>query len=524
MAVVIQDTGSNDGAAPRNSRTAATDALDERFRDTLVANASPPGWRNPRFAGRYHLVIIGAGPGGLTAAHEAAARGAKVALIERYRIGGDRLNVGCVPSKALIRTARVYAEMRGAEAYGGQEPRELDFHFSVAMARVHRIQARLSQSDSAHRLSEAGIDVYFGDAEFAGPDSISVAGQVVRFSKALIATGARAVIPPIPGLAESGFDTNDTLFDWRSCPARLMIIGGGPIGCEAAQAFSRFGTHVVIAQNDPTFLPREEREAAQLLSDVLVRDGVDIHLNSSVTEVRSEGAVKFVDLTCDGDRSTVAVDRILVGVGRAPNVESLNLELVGIQCDPIAGIRVNDFLQTTNPDIYAAGDVCLDHKYTHAAVASAQIVVSNSLFCGQKRLSDLTIPWCTYTDPEIAHVGLYVQEALQAGIQVRTFTILMQDVDRAVTDGEDVGFVKIHIGEGSDRILGATVVARHAGEMINGISLAITAGIGLLDFSRVIHTYPTQAEAIKMAAEAYRRSRLTPDRLKLLSRRLAKLG
>jgi pyruvate/2-oxoglutarate dehydrogenase complex dihydrolipoamide dehydrogenase (E3) component len=213
-----------------------------------------------------------------------------------------------------------------------------------------------------------------------------------------------------------------------------------------------------------------------------------------------------------------------VGVGRAPNVESLNLELVGIQCDPIAGIRVNDFLQTTNPDIYAAGDVCLDHKYTHAAVASAQIVVSNSLFSGQKRLSDLTIPWCTYTDPEIAHVGLYVQEALQAGIQVRTFTILMQDVDRAVTDGEDVGFVKIHIGEGSDRILGATVVARHAGEMINGISLAITAGIGLLDFSRVIHTYPTQAEAIKMAAEAYRRSRLTPDRLKLLSRRLAKLG
>jgi pyruvate/2-oxoglutarate dehydrogenase complex dihydrolipoamide dehydrogenase (E3) component len=501
-----------------------TDSLDDAFRDTLVANSSPPTWPNPHFAGRYHLVVVGAGPGGLTAAREAAMLGAKVALIERDRIGGDRLNVGCVPSKALIRTARLYAEIRHAENFGGQEPQGLDFQFSAAMARVHRIQARLSESDSAQRLREAGIDVYFGDAGFAGPDSINVAGQVLRFSKALIATGARAVIPPIPGLAESGFDTNETLFNWRSCPARLMIIGGGPIGCEAAQAFARFGARVVIAQDDPMFLPREERDAAQLLSDILVNDGVDIHLNSIVTGIRSEGAVKFVDLTCDGDRSTVAVDQILVGVGRAPNVETLDLDRAGVQSDPIAGIRVNDFLQTSNPDIYAAGDVCLEYKFTHAAVASARIAVSNALFGGQKRLSALTIPWCTYTDPEIAHVGLYVREALLAGIPVRTFTILMQDVDRAVTDGEDVGFVKIHIREGSDRILGATVVARHAGEMINGISLAITARIGLLDFSRVIHTYPTQAEAIKMAAEAYRRSRLTPAGLKMMSRRLAKLG
>jgi pyruvate/2-oxoglutarate dehydrogenase complex dihydrolipoamide dehydrogenase (E3) component len=524
MAVMNQGACNNDGVAPSDDHTTATEALDERFRDVLVANASPNGWQNPRFAGRYHLIIVGAGPGGLTAARAAAMLGAKVALIERSRIGGDRLNVGCVPSKALIRTARLYAEIRSAVNFGGQEPREQDFHFSAAMARVHRIQARLSQSDSAHRLHEAGIDVYFGDAEFAGHDSINVAGQVLRFSKALIATGARAVIPDIPGLAESGFDTNETMFNWRSCPARLMIIGGGPIGCEAAQAFSRFGVRVVIAQNDPMFLPREERDAAQLLSNVLVNDGVDIHLNTDVTEIRSEGAVKFVDLICDGDRSTVAVDRILVGVGRVPNVDTLNLDLAGIQSDAIAGIRVNDFLQTSNPNVYAAGDVCLDHKFTHAAVASARIVVSNSLLGKRKRLSALTIPWCTYTDPEIAHVGLYVQEALRAGIPVRTFTTLMQDVDRAVTDGEDVGFVKIHIREGSDRILGATVVARHAGEMINGISLAITAGIGLLEFSEVIHTYPTQAEAIKMAAEAYRRSRLTPARLKQISRRLAKLG
>ncbi|MGA2777884.1 MAG: mercuric reductase [Steroidobacteraceae bacterium] len=500
-----------------------SDALETKYAQALESHARPPNWRNPRFDGTYDLIVAGAGPGGLAAAREAAMLGAKVALLERSLLGGDRLNVGCVPSKALIRTARCYAEIRDAEDYGGQEPHELHFQFSAAIARVHRIQARLSQADSAQRLRDAGIDLYFGDAKFSGPDCLEIAGQVLQFRKALIATGARAMIPPIPGLAESGFTTNETVFRWKECPARLLVIGGGPLGCEAAQAFARFGARVVIAQNDPMFLPKEERDAAQLLSDTLANEGIDIRLNTTVTAVRTEGSVKIVELACDGDRSMVAVDEILVGVGRAPNVEDLDLESAGVIYDPAAGIQVDDFLRTSNPRVYAAGDVCLETKFTHAAIASAQICVSNALLRGRRRLSALTIPWCTYTDPEIAHVGLYVREALQKNIPVRTFTVLMQDVDRAVTDGEDIGFVKIHIQEGSDRILGATVVARHAGEMINGISLAITANIGLIELSRVIHTYPTQAEAIKMAAEAFRRSRLTPWRRSLVSRWLRRL-
>jgi pyruvate/2-oxoglutarate dehydrogenase complex dihydrolipoamide dehydrogenase (E3) component len=288
-----------------------------------------------------------------------------------------------------------------------------------------------------------------------------------------------------------------------------------------AQAFCQFGSHVVIAQDDPTFLPKEERDAAQILSDALARDGVEIHLNTTVVAVHVEGARKIVNLVSGGEKFSVSVDAILAGIGRTPNVEGMNLEGAGVRYDTETGIHVDDFLRTSNPRIYAAGDVCLEYKFTHAAEASAQIAVRNALLLGRKRLSALTIPWCTYTDPEIAHIGLYVREAREKAIPVRTFTILMHDVDRAVTDGEEEGFVKIHVRDGTDQILGATVVASHAGEMINGLSLAINSGIGLRALARVIHTYPTQAEAIKMAAEAYNRTRLTPTLKSLIKRWLA---
>ena len=494
-----------------------SDLPDARFPRALLDNLRPPAWRNPEPKGKYNLVIIGAGPGGLIAARAAAALGAKVALIERDLLGGDRLNIGCVPSKALIRTARLYAEMRDAENFGGQVPGGIEIGFATVMERMRRIQARISRGTSAQRLSEAGIDVYFGAAQFAGPDTIAVAGQVLRFRKALVATGARPRTPPIPGLAETGYLTNENVFDLTECPRRLLVMGGGPLGCEMAQAFARFGAHVIVAQDEPTFLPKEERDAAQIISDALARDGVEIHLNTTVVAVRRDGPEKIVELVSGGDTFSVAVDAILAGIGRAPNVESLGLEAAGVRYDTETGIHVDDFLRTSNRRIYAAGDVCLDLKFTHAAEASARIALRNALFLGRRRFSKLTIPWCTYTDPEIAHVGLYVREAWQQGIPVRTFTILMHDVDRAVTDGEAEGFVKIHVRHGTDRILGATVVACHAGEMINGISLAITAGLGLRALARVIHTYPTQAEAIKMAAQAYDRARLTPA-LKRLSK------
>ena len=481
-------------------------------------NVHPAAWRNPQPADRYTLVIIGGGTAGLVSAHAAAAFGAKVALIERNLLGGDCLNVGCVPSKAIIRSSRLYAELRNAEQYGARIPNDMRVDFAAVMERMRGIRARISRVDAVSRLVAAGVDVFFGQACFTGTDVLNVEGAKLRFKKALIATGARPASPAIPGLVEAGFLTNETVFDLTELPRRLLIIGGGPLGCELAQAFQRFGAQTVIAQNKPLFLPKEERDAAQILSDAFVRDGIEVRLNSTVVRVRVEGRQKFIDLVNDDDKSTVAVDAILTGTGRVPNVDGMNLEAAGVDYDKTVGIKVNDFLQTSNRRIYAAGDVCLEHKFTHTADASARIVIQNALFLGRQRLSALTVPWCTYTDPEIAHVGLYVRQARERDIPVKTFTIPMHDVDRAIADGEEAGFVKIHVKERTDRILGATVVARHAGEMINEITLAMVAGIGLRTVARVIHAYPTQAEAIKKAADAYNRSRLTPTIQSLLRR------
>jgi pyruvate/2-oxoglutarate dehydrogenase complex dihydrolipoamide dehydrogenase (E3) component len=483
-----------------------------------LENLHPSEWRNPRPADRYNLVVIGAGPAGLVAAHAAAALGAKVALIERELLGGDCLNIGCVPSKTIIRTSRVYAEMRNAEHYGAQIPADIRVDFAAVMQRMRRIRARISRADSIDRLSAAGVDVFFGEARFTATDALTVDGARLRFSKAMIATGARPDTPSIPGLVEAGFLTNENVFDLTELPRRLLVIGGGPLGCELAQVFCRFGAQTTIAQAMPLFLPKEERDAAQILSDAFARDGIEVRLNTEAVRVRVEDGQKLVDLVSDDYKSTVAVDAILTGTGRLPNVERLNLEVAGVDCDATTGVRVNDFLQTSNPRIYAAGDACLEHKFTHTADASARIVVRNALFLGRERLSALTIPWCTYTDPEIAHVGLYVREARDQDIPVKSFTIPMHGLDRAIADGEEVGFVKIHVKERTDRILGATIVARHAGEMINEITLAIVARIGLRTLARVIHAYPTQAEAIKKAADAYSRTRLTPTIQSLLRR------
>jgi pyruvate/2-oxoglutarate dehydrogenase complex dihydrolipoamide dehydrogenase (E3) component len=490
----------------------------ERIYRALMQNLHPLAWRNPPPVDMYNLVVLGTGPAGLAAASSAAAMGAKVAIVERNVLGGNSLNVGSVPSKTIYRTSRLYADMRDAENFGGQVPDNIRIDFASAMERMRRIRTRLSRYESVERMSSAGIDVFFGEGRFTGPRAITIDGKALRFKKALIATGSRPVTPMIPGLAETGYLTDKNVFDLNECPRRLMVVGGGPLGCEGAQAFCRLGARVVIAQNNPTFLPGEERDAAQILCDALIRDGIEVHLNTKVVGVRLDGGQKLVDLVCVDLKKTIAVDAILVGVGRAPNVEGMDLEAAGVDYDTAAGVRVNDFLQTTNPNVYAAGDVCLEQKFTHTAAASARIAAQNALFLGRKRYSALTIPWCTYTDPEIAHVGLYARQACERHIPVETFTILMHDVDRAIADGEEEGFVKIHLRGGTDRILGATIVARHAGEMINALSLAINAKIGLHAMAQVIYAYPTQAEAIKMAADAYNRTR-RKSILKFLSSR-----
>ena len=491
-----------------HSDTPAAFANEPRELD-YTGNVRLDEWQNPRPAKRYNLVIIGAGTTGLTAARTAAAKGAKVALIERNLLGGACLNIGCVPSKAIIRTSRAYADMRDAARYGAVVPTDIQVDFPTVMRRMRDIRTRISRSDSAWSLAAAGVDVFFGQASFTGNDSLVVDGAILRFSKALIATGARPDVPQIPGLAEAGYLTNENVFDLTEAPRSLLVIGGGPLGCEMAQAFCRLGIHTTIVQNWPLFLPREERDAAQILSDAFARDGIEIRLNTNVVNVRVEKGRKIVDLVSDDYKSTLTVDAILIGTGRVPHTDGLNLAAAGVECDVRHRVEVNDFLRSSNRRIYAAGDVCLRHKFNDTAEASAKIAVRNALFLGRRKVSALTIPWCTYTDPEVAHVGLHVRQARARGIAVKTFVIPMHTVDRAITDNEQSGFVKIDVVNGTDRILGATIVARHAGEMIGEITLAMVAGIGLSTLARVIHAYPTHAAAIKMAAEAYEKTRVT---------------
>ncbi|HEY3131565.1 MAG TPA: mercuric reductase [Acidobacteriota bacterium] len=488
----------------------------------LLENVHPPNWKNPEPAPSYNLVVIGAGTAGLVSAAGTAGLGGKVALIEQHLMGGDCLNIGCVPSKTVIRSSRVCADIYTAEEFGIQVLKDcLQVDFPKVMERMRRLRARISEHDSAKRFSELGADVFLGQGRFTGPGTVEVDGKKLRFKKAVIASGARAAVPPIPGLVEAGYLTNETVFNLTERPGRFLVIGGGPLGCELAQAFSRLGCRVTIVQKVPQFLPKEDREAAQILADRFTREGIHVCLNTRIERVDRSGNEKLIRLRNDSGEFSVAVDEILVAAGRAPNVVGLNLEAAGVKYEPGKGVHVNDYLQTTNPHIYAAGDVCLPHKFTHTAEAAARIVVQNALFLGRKKVSTLIIPWCTYTDPEIAHVGLHEREAREKGIPIRTFFVPMADVDRAIADGEEEGFVKVQVKEGTDKILGATIVARHAGDMIGEISLAMAANIGLTTISGVIHPYPTQAEAIKRAADGYNRTRLTPFAKKLATRWLA---
>lgn len=483
---------------------------EDEFNRILVSNVHPPGWKNPEPKDCYNLVVIGAGTAGLVTAAGAAGLGAKVALIERHLLGGDCLNVGCIPSKAIIRSSRSFYDLKRAGSFGirGAECAEADFPY--VMERMRKLRSAVSFHDSAERLKKMGVDVFLGQARFSGRDTVEVNGRTLHFSKAVIASGARAAEPVIEGLSIAGYLTNETVFSLTERPNRLAVIGGGPLGAELAQAFQRLGSTVFILHRNDHLLDREDRDAAGILQEAFKREGIELILNSSPLSVAETPQGKAVTYEREGRSESVVVDQILLGVGRAPNVEGLDLEKAGVDYDTKSGIRVDDFLRTTNPSIYAAGDICLKYKFTHVADATARMVIQNALFPGRKRLSSLTIPWVTYTDPEIAHVGMYEGEALKKGIRVDTFVSPLSEVDRAIVDGEEEGFVKVHVKKGTDEIIGATIVARHAGEMINEISLAMAGGLGLKALANVIHPYPTQAEAVKHVADKYNRTRLSP--------------
>jgi len=487
----------------------------DQYNQTLQSHVHPVNWVNPVPDGRYNLVVIGAGTAGLVTAAGAAGLGARVALVERGLMGGDCLNVGCVPSKALISAARQAASIRNAGHYGIQATSP-HVDFAEVMQRMRRLRASISPHDSAKRFSDLGIDVYFGQGTFTSNNTVVVADRSLQFKNAVIATGARASELPIPGLKNTGYLTNETLFSLTELPKRLIVIGGGPIGCEMAQCFARFGSHVTLIEQASHIMSREEEDAALIVQNAMRKDGVEIVLDAKVIRVESEGSDRVVVVSRAGSEEPIRGDQILVGIGRTPNLDGLGLEAVGVAAHPQYGVEVDDRLRTTNSNIYAAGDVCSKYKFTHSADFLARIVIQNTLFMGRAKASKLIIPWCTYTSPELAHVGIYPNEAEERGIELNTFIQPLSGVDRALLDGEVDGFVRVHCKKGSDKILGATIVAAHAGDMIGEIVLAMKHRIGLGKIASVIHPYPTQAEAVRKLGDQFNRTKLTPTVKSLL--------
>ncbi|MEM0896560.1 MAG: mercuric reductase [Verrucomicrobiota bacterium] len=478
------------------------------FNEQLLANAHPADWENPTPSGRYNLVVIGGGTAGLVSAAVAAGLGGKVALIERGLLGGDCLNVGCVPSKALIRAGKAAAHAREAVDFG-VEVGKVEVDFASVMSRVREIRAGISPHDSAKRFRDLGVDVFLGAAEFQNDSTVSVDGVGLQFRKAVIATGGRAVLPPIEGLEKAAPLTNHTLFNLTVLPKRLAVIGGGPIGCEMAQAFQRLGSEVTLVQRGEAILPSEDPDAAGWVRARLEREGVRVLTGSEVSKVTLDGKDKTLTVKSPDGSEEITVDEILVSAGRRPNTEGLALQKAGVEANE-RGVVIDDFFRTSNRRIFAAGDVAMEKKFTHAADFAARAVVQNALFFGRKRLSALSIPWCTYTEPEVAHVGLGPLEAARNGVEIDSYTREFADVDRGKTDSETEGFVRIHTRKGTDQIVGATIVGSQAGELISEVGVAMGGKMGLGALASVIHPYPTQAEAIRQLGDAYNKKRFTP--------------
>jgi pyruvate/2-oxoglutarate dehydrogenase complex dihydrolipoamide dehydrogenase (E3) component len=493
----------------------------DQFNQELAAQVHPFDWANPKPAERYNLVVIGAGTAGLVSAAGAAGLGAKVALVERHLMGGDCLNVGCVPSKALIGAARAAAAVRDAGEFGVHVPAGVKVDFAKAMERMRRLRASIAPNDSAKRFRELGVDVFIGEGRFVDPHTVAVGGEKLRFKKAVIATGARAAAPPIAGLDSVEYLTNESLFSLTELPQRLAVIGAGPIGCEMAQSFARFGAEVLLVEATHGILPREESDASELVLESMRKDGVSLLCCGKDLKLSpADGGKVRLRVESHDKGYDEVVDKILVAVGRAPNVEGLGLEAAGVAYSN-KGVQVNDQLQTSRPHIFAAGDVCSPYQFTHAADFMARTVIRNALFFGRAKASALTIPWCTYTDPEIAHVGLYPKQAQEQRVEIDTFTRNLADVDRAILEGRTNGLVRVHVRKGGDKIVGATIVAHHAGDMISEITLAMTNGLGIKHIAATIHPYPTQAEAVRQVGDAYNRTRLTPFAKGLFSRLMA---
>ncbi len=465
---------------------------DARWRELVF----PAGWRNPTPAGRYNLVVIGAGPAGLIASIAAAGLGARVALIERHAMGGDCLNVGCVPSKTLLAAAA-----RGLP-------------FGAAMARMRAVRAQIARHDSVERYAAAGVDVFLGAARFEDAHRIRVGASLLETRKTVICTGARAALPPVPGLTEAAPRTNETIFDLEAAPRRLVVLGGGPIGCELALAFARLGVDVRLLEAQPRPLPLEDADAAALVAAGLERAGVRLHLGVRVERVERSGGLRRV-LLADGD--CVEAEELLVATGRRRNVEDLGLERAGVRFDPRDGVLVDAHLRSSHPDVYAAGDVCSRLQFTHSADAQARIVIRNALFMGRARVDRLVVPWCTYTMPEVARVGASRRELDAAGGSYEALRVEFAELDRGRTDDGGDGYAEVLVERGGDRLLGATIVGKDAGEQLAPLVMMMTAGLGFRALGSLVLPYPTRSEYLRRLADAWNRRRLTPRAARLLA-------
>ena len=461
------------------------DDNDRRWRELVF----PENYRNPEPRRKYHLVVIGAGPAGLVASIAAAGLGAHVALVERQAMGGDCLNVGCVPSKSLLEFAR----------------RNPDAGFAEAFAWLRRIRSEIAEHDSVERYLHSGVDVFLGSARFAGPNRVQVGEQRLAARRFLIATGARPELPRIPGLQDCDALMSESFFDLVERPGRLAILGAGPTGCELAQGMARLGIEVHLFEMAERVLPRAIAPASAALATALQSDGVKLHLGSKVTRISLVAGRP----TIDAPGASITADRLLVAAGRRANVEDLNLTAAGVELRG-GRIAVDDKLRTTNRRIYAAGDVCSRLPFTHNADAQARIVVRNALFAPTASTRGLVVPQCTYTDPEVAQVGETQAQLTGKGVGFDSWGLEFGELDRARTAGGKDGFVELLTARGSDTILGATIVGHDAGEQIAPLCVAMANDLGLEAVGKAVLPYPTRAEYLRRLADRYARTRLTP--------------
>jgi pyruvate/2-oxoglutarate dehydrogenase complex dihydrolipoamide dehydrogenase (E3) component len=487
------------------------------FDDSLQQLVGPRDWKSPQPQRLYDLVVIGGGTAGLVAAAIAAGLGAKVALIESKLMGGDCLNYGCVPSKALLAASHRLRYLREASDFGvAAASGEVDF--PKVMQRLRKLRADLAHHDSAQRFTDLGVDVFIGRGEFLNDDTVHVelsdgALRALRFKRCMIATGAHPASLPIEGIDSVAPMSNHDLFNLEKLPARLAVIGAGPIGVEMAQAFSRFGSQVSIIALDNQVLPREDSDAAAVVHEALLEDGIAMHLGAKIKQFTDRDNSKQIYFEIAGRKVVVEADEILLAAGRAPNVDGIGLNKANVSFDK-SGIKVDDGLRTSNSRIFAAGDVIGKYQFTHAADAMARIVVRNAFFFGKGKLSELVVPWATYCDPELAHVGKHVAD--DPGLEELRFDF--KNIDRNLLEGETSGFVKVVFEGKSGLVQGATIVGNRAGELIGEMTLAIQKEMRLSEFSSIIHAYPTTASVFSRLGDKASGARLTPRVAKLLKK------